>query len=103
MDFSHSDPASILGTQNDLALIEYVFDLGSEWEYENRVIADVMPAIGVASRILREEGTAQVRFGEFTEVGLTGLIRAGFRSGTLADSVGIAHDGCTFIFRKSRR
>jgi ubiquinone/menaquinone biosynthesis C-methylase UbiE len=89
-----------LGNEFDLALLEYVLDVASDYAAEELAIAEMTPALLAASKILEPQGILQVRFGDFNEVGLTGLVRTAFRNGLFVESVRAHSIGCTITFVK---
>lgn len=101
-DFSDSTTAGVLGRDYDLVLLEYIFELGSERENEDEVIATVSPALKMAVSVSKPYGKVQVRFGEFSEYGINGLVRAAYRAHLTVDDVLFAEDGCTFRFCKDK-
>ena len=56
-----------------------------------------------AARLLNSTGKLYVRFGEFSEPGLAGLVRAAHRASFSVYSVSAAVTGCSFIFTKEVR
>jgi SAM-dependent methyltransferase len=100
-DFSEPSAPDVIGRDADLVLLEYVFDLGFEREHEEDVISSVSPALRAAATLVRPRGKVQVRFGEFSEPGINGLVRAAYRAGLFICDVSFAIDGCTFQFSKT--
>lgn len=100
LDFTDSNLESVLGADNDLIVFEYIFTLSSKHEDETDVIARVSPGMKTATRLLSSTGKVCVRFGEFSEQGLGGLIRATYRVGLFVYSIAATAKGCTFVFTR---
>jgi SAM-dependent methyltransferase len=100
LDFTESNLESVLGRDNDLIVFEYVFTLSPEHEVEPDIIAQISPGMKTAAQLLRSTGKICIRFGEFCEQGLTGLIRAAHRNGLFVFSISAGATGCTFIFTR---
>lgn len=100
LDFTESNLESVLGVHNDLIMFEYVFALSFEHEDEADMIDQILPGMKTATRLLSSTGKVCVRFGEFSEQGLTGLIRAAHRAGLSVFSISVGATGCTFMFTR---
>lgn len=98
LDFTHAKLESVLRSDNDLIVFEYVFRLGFEFEEESEVITHTLPGMNTAAPLLGSRGMVCVRFGEFSEHGLTGLVRAAYRAGLFVQSVSGSDSGFTFLF-----
>lgn len=100
LDFTHANLESVLGSDNDLVVFEFVFSLGFELEDEPGVIAHTLPGMRTAAPLLNATGKVCVRFGEYSEHGLTGLVRAAYRFGLFVQSLSVSETGFTFLFDK---
>jgi len=99
LSFADPDLGVVLGEDNELVVIEYVFEVGGDWENEDQAINDFTPGLTAASRILSSSGVVQVRFGDSSEAGLAGLIRAAYRANLLITSLSVEREGCTLVFK----
>lgn len=98
LDFTEAHVESVLGSDNDLAVFEYVFN--HSLEYETDMIAQLSPGMNTAARLLNSRGKLCVRFGKFSEPGLTGLVRAAHRASFSVYSISAGATGCSFIFTR---
>lgn len=98
LDFTEPDLESVLGGDNDLIVFEYVFALNLEHEAD--MIAQISRGMKTASDLLSSTGKVYVRFGEFSEQGLSGLVRAAHRADFSVFSISAGVTGCTFIFTR---
>src|ERR1700724_2231454 len=81
LDFRDANLDSILGSDNDLVVFEFVFSLGFELQEEADVIGHTSVGLETAAQLLNTTGKVCVRFAEFSEHGLTGLVRSAYRTG----------------------
>jgi hypothetical protein len=100
LDFCDSDPVASLGDENDLALLEYVLNISPETEHPDEAAEEMRLAVVTASMILRHGGCLQVRFGDYSDTGLAGLVRAACRAGLALEDASICRVGCTFLFER---
>ncbi len=98
LNFAESHLESVLGTDNDLIVFEYVFN--HSLEHESDMIIQLTSGIKTAAQLLNSTGTLYVRFGEFSEPGLTGLVRAARRAGFSVHSISAGRTGCSFTFNR---
>ena len=99
-DFTSANRVSTLGCNYDFALLEYVFDVDPDCDDTDEIVEGMMPALLTASRILRSEAPLQIRFGAFSEIGLSALVRSACRAGFFVSSVLVARDGCTLSLKQ---
>lgn len=100
LDFKTSNLEAILGSDNDLVIFEFVFNVGFECDEESDVIAQISPGMRSAARLLSGTGKVCVRFGEFSEHGVSGLVRSAYRTRLFVHSISASETGFTFVFGK---